>query len=219
MDKMKLHETISALADGQLRGDAFDQGVDAIATDPVAREAWQTYHLIGDVLRFGELAAASVPGSFMQQLKQRLAAEPALSNAPPAVFNTSLAIDLIADGAYPLPVHNRFDEKVSAANDASFKWKLLAGLASLTAVAVIGWTAVGGLGGFMVKPEGARLASATVPSGTVLVPVPQGAGQGVMIRDAHLDELLAAHRQLGDVSALQMPAGFLRNATFDGPSR
>ncbi len=38
-----------------------------------------------------------------------------------------------------------------------------------------------------------------------------------MIRDPRLDELLAAHRQLGNsTSALQMPAGFLRNATFAG---
>jgi sigma-E factor negative regulatory protein RseA len=42
---------------------------------------------------------------------------------------------------------------------------------------------------------------------------------GLMIRDARLDELLAAHRQLGGASALQMPAGFVRNATFDGPAR
>ncbi len=40
-----------------------------------------------------------------------------------------------------------------------------------------------------------------------------------MIRDPRLDEFLAAHRQLGGASALQMPAGFLRNATFEGPNR
>jgi sigma-E factor negative regulatory protein RseA len=40
-----------------------------------------------------------------------------------------------------------------------------------------------------------------------------------MIRDPRLDELLAAHRQLGGASALQAPAGFLRNATFEAPAR
>ena len=39
-----------------------------------------------------------------------------------------------------------------------------------------------------------------------------------MLRDPRLDELLAAHRQLGG-AALQMPSGFLRNATFEGPGR
>jgi len=40
-----------------------------------------------------------------------------------------------------------------------------------------------------------------------------------MLRDAQLDALLAAHRQLGGGSALQMSSGFLRNATFDGGGR
>jgi sigma-E factor negative regulatory protein RseA len=38
-----------------------------------------------------------------------------------------------------------------------------------------------------------------------------------MVRDARLEELLAAHRQLGSNSALQLPSGFLRNATFEAP--
>jgi len=41
----------------------------------------------------------------------------------------------------------------------------------------------------------------------------------VMLRDPRLDALLAAHRQHGGVTALQMPAGFLRNATFDEGAR
>jgi sigma-E factor negative regulatory protein RseA len=39
----------------------------------------------------------------------------------------------------------------------------------------------------------------------------------VMLRDPRLDELLEAHRQAGGAS--QMPSGFLRNATFEAPSR
>ncbi len=41
----------------------------------------------------------------------------------------------------------------------------------------------------------------------------------VMLRDPRLDELLAAHRQFGGTSALQMASGFLRNATFEPPGR
>jgi sigma-E factor negative regulatory protein RseA len=40
-----------------------------------------------------------------------------------------------------------------------------------------------------------------------------------MIRDARLDQLLAAHRQFGSATALQTSGGFLRNATFEGPAR
>ena len=39
----------------------------------------------------------------------------------------------------------------------------------------------------------------------------------VMLRDPRLDQLLEAHQQAGGAS--QMPSGFLRNATFEGPSR
>jgi sigma-E factor negative regulatory protein RseA len=64
----------------------------------------------------------------------------------------------------------------------------------------------------VAKPEQGQLAAAP---GTVLA----GGQGGLMIRDPNLDEFLAAHRQLGGASALQTPAGFLRNATFEGPTR
>jgi sigma-E factor negative regulatory protein RseA len=44
-------------------------------------------------------------------------------------------------------------------------------------------------------------------------------GSAVLIRDPRLDAFLAAHEQFGGTSALQMPAGFFRNATFEGPTR
>jgi sigma-E factor negative regulatory protein RseA len=184
MEQMQTQELISALADGQLRGEAFARGVEAAALDPVAREAWHTYHLIGDVLRSGELAAGTMPTAFLSRLQLRLQQEQ----------RTAAAAQQPAQ-AEPAP-------RQEAANDASFRWKLVAGFASLAAVAAIGWTVVGGLAG---KPE----------QGTVLA----GSERGAMIRDPRLDEFLAAHRQLGGASALQMPAGFLRNATFEGPNR
>ena len=39
-------------------------------------------------------------------------------------------------------------------------------------------------------------------------------GEPVMLRDPRLDELVAAHRHYHGANNLQMPAGFLRNATF-----
>jgi sigma-E factor negative regulatory protein RseA len=192
MDKMQTGEMISALADGQLTGEAFARGVEIATDDPLARDAWLTYHLIGDVLRSGEHASGTVPGEFLGRLQLRLQQE---------------QFPMPAAGAVPEAPQVR---TVAAANDTNFRWKVVAGLASLTAMAAIGWTAAGGSPG---RQEGAQLAVA--PSGTVL----QETQRGVMIRDARLDELLAAHRQLGGASALQMPAGFLRNATFEGPIR
>ena len=194
MDTTQTQELVSALADGQLKGDEFAQGVHIAAGDAAAREAWHTYHLIGDVLRSGEHCAGTMPTAFMSRLQLRLQQEHRTPTAPdvaPAV----LAIDTT---------------RVEAANDSSFRWKLVAGFASLAAVAAIAWTVVAPV----AKPDQGQLAAApapAVPPGTVLA----GTERGVMLRDPRLDEFLAAHRQLGGASALQMPAGFLRNATFE----
>ncbi|MHB1123485.1 MAG: sigma-E factor negative regulatory protein [Ramlibacter sp.] len=191
MEQMQTQELISALADGQLQGDAFARGVELAASDPAAREAWQAYHLIGDVLRSGELAVASSPSAFLERLQRRLQDEPPL--APRATQEAA---------ATP--------RREEAANDGSFRWKLVAGFASVAAVGAMAWSLVGGL---PAKPGSAELAKA--PAGTVLT-----AGErGVMIRNPQLDELLAAHRQLGGASALQMSTGFVRNATFEASGR
>jgi sigma-E factor negative regulatory protein RseA len=191
MEQMQTQELISALADGQLQGDAFARGVELAASDPAAREAWQAYHLIGDVLRSGELAVASSPSAFLERLQRRLQDEPPL--APRATPEAAAA-----------------PQRAEAANDGSFRWKMVAGFASVAAVGAMAWSLVGGL---PAKPAGAELAKA--PAGTVLT-----AGErGVMIRNPQLDELLAAHRQLGGASALQMSTGFVRNATFEASGR
>ena len=190
MDRTETNELISALADGQLRGDAFARAVDAAAQDPAARQAWHTYHLIGDVLRSSDLAAHRAPDRFLAKLQQRLGEEkPVLALHHEAVQASAV-------------------QRPEAANDASLRWKMAAGFASVAAVAAIGWNVVG-----IANAPGAQLASAPPPAAVVAT---QG---GPMIRDAHLDQLLAAHRQLAGAPALQTSGGFLRNATFEGPAR
>ena len=188
MENMDKREMISALADGQLAGEAFAQGVELAAGDDAAREAWHAYHLIGDVLRSGDLASGASSSLFVARLQERLREEQV---AMPPVTQAAPVLD-----------HE-------AAND--FRWKLVAGVASMAAVSAIAWSLAGGS---ISKQEGPQLASTTSPAGTVLA----STKQGVMIRDPRLDELLAAHRQLGG-AALVAPAGYLRNATFDGPGR
>lgn len=196
MEQMQTRELISAMADGELQGDAFARGMDLAAREATALEAWQTYHLIGDVLRSSELAAGTLPAVFLSRLQLRLRQEPRLAAA--------------ATREAPGTALRAAMSQQPASNEASFRWKLVAGLASLTAVAAIAWSTVGGLAG---KPEQAQLAA--VPA----ITVPVANGPGAMIRDPRLDEFLAAHRQLAGASALQTPAGFLRNATFEAGSR
>jgi sigma-E factor negative regulatory protein RseA len=194
---MNTHEQISALADGQLRGDAFAQAVQRVIVEPAAREAWATYHLIGDVLRSGDLAAGTPQAAFLGRFQARLDAEaagrPVLAAAP----------------VRPVP---GFDHERPAANEGNWRWKLVAGFASVTAVAAIGWNLVGA-GGPSAQPQLAAAPPATANQ------VLAGTERGTMIRDARLDQLLAAHRQFGSATALQTSGGFLRNATFEGQAR
>lgn len=201
MNKMNNQELLSALADGELSGAELAQGLRALGEDAQAVSAWRTWHLIGDVMRSPELAAGTPTDQFMSRLSQRLAAE-----APPLAVGSAIAS----------AVEARVSASIVAAepaNDGVFRWKLVAGLASLAAVVAVGWTLLSSQG---MAPAGAQLAAAPAGAQVATAPAAQG---GVMIRDAALDELLAAHRQLGDTTALQMPARFLRNATFEGPAR
>jgi sigma-E factor negative regulatory protein RseA len=204
MDKIQMQEMISALADGQLRGEPLERVIQTVATDPQARTTWHTYHLIGDVLRTGELPTGTAPAKFLAGFQVRLEQERArdmVEEAAGTLEPAAVAAQL------PLAVGPRPE----AANDSSFRWKLVAGFASLAAVAAIGWTAIGDL----ARPQQPQLAAAGAPAA-----VAQAGRPPVMIRDPRLDEMLAAHRQLGGgASALQTPAGFLRNATFEAPAR
>lgn len=203
MDKMELHEMISALADGQLRGEPLERVIQTVATDPQARTAWHTYHLIGDVLRSGNLATGTAPAAFLAGFQVRLEREQSATRPEDAAAGVPVGL--------PVPVPQVARASGNAANDGSFRWKLVAGFASVAAVAAIGWTAVGD----GMRGQRPQMASAALPASVVAVERP-----ALMIRDPRLDEMLAAHRQLGGgASALQSPAGFLRNATFDGPVR
>lgn len=199
-ENLKQREYLSALVDGALHGDELSLAFD-FAQQPEGREAWCLYHLVGDVLRSPELASGTDSRDFLARLRQNLAAEPVPELSAPA------ELQQIA-----LPQ----TEAVQAANTSVFRWKMVAGFASLAVVATVGWNSWGSLQGN--APAAAQLAAAA-PASAEILSVADGAAPAVMIRDPRLDELLAAHKQFGSTSALQMPAGFLRNATFEAPSR
>lgn len=198
VNNMNKHELISALADGELQGESLARGIEA-AGDAEGRRAWAAYHLVGDALRSGELARATPSDAFMSRLKSALEQEPQPART-------------LVEPIRVLPAAAAIDPARPAANDGA-RWKLVAGVASVAAVAAIGWNLVGAQG----QPAGPQLASVTAPpSSSVVLTSTQG---GTMIRDERLDKLLAAHRQVSGATALQTPAGFVRNATFEGPAR
>ncbi|RZJ61784.1 MAG: anti-anti-sigma factor [Acidovorax sp.] len=211
-DSTDKREQLSALADGQLQGAELADALAYAGQDDEAMATWELYHLVGDVLRSPELAQ-SVDTGFMSRLRTELAKEPL-----PVRAQEPVQVAVVAPVA------------TAAANASVFRWKMAAGFASMAAVAAIGWSSLSSLqGGAGQVPAGAQLAqqSAERPAqaGSVAAPaapvvaVADADGQQIMIRDPRLDELLAAHKQFGSTSALQMPAGFLRNATFETPNR
>ena len=210
---VKHHEAISALADGELSVDEFAQTVARLGDSQDDRLTWLAYHVTGDVMRAGPSLAGGAETAFMQRLKQSLAQEPPRASVLSEV-------EIRVTGAEPVRVIGLNDLNNEAANDAHFRWKWVAGLASVVMVSLVGWQAVGNLSSSSVAelaqqtvaPPTATLAAASAPP-LVLADAP------VMLRDPQLDALMAAHRQFGGASALQMPTGFLRNATFDGAAR
>jgi sigma-E factor negative regulatory protein RseA len=184
-NRMDNQELISALADGQLQGEAFARGVQAATCDANARQAWCAYHVVGEVLRTGSMARGTAPEAFLARLRERLDEE-----AP------------VATPALPLAQLARHEAQPSA-ND--WIWKLAAGVASVAAVAAVGWNVWGGAAMQGAQPQ---LAAAPAASSAVVE-----ASATTMMRDARLDQLLAAHRQFAGT-----PSGFLRNATYEAPA-
>jgi sigma-E factor negative regulatory protein RseA len=94
-------------------------------------------------------------------------------------------------------------------------------MASIAMVGILVWQGSALLGSGVGRQADVSLAQLSAPSSqvtpTALVTA-DGASE-LMIRDPQLDALLAAHRQMGGATALQMPSGFLRNATFDEGKR
>lgn len=208
-ETMNDQEVISALADGQLRGEAFIRAMKLLES-PDHRATWHAYHVVGDTMRMGEEQFVQRDRAFLQRLQSTLAHE-----AAPINQTVQPVLDSAA-GHMGRPIH-----VAHAVNDAQFRWKAWGGLASICAVSFVAWQMYGGV------DEQARLAQVAVPSETtqVIAQVPvvtatgnasaTGAGAGsVMIRDPRLDALLAAHQQSGGASAFQNPTGFVRSATF-----
>ena len=199
------------MVDSELDARGCDALLGSLESDALSN--WHAYQVIGDVLRghpdpTGNRSATDFLAAVRLGLEDK---DVRVTAQPRPVVNVAVA----TSGA------GRRD----AANDAVFRWKLVAGFASLAAVMAVSWSVVSGSNG---AAAGAQLASnapaavtttAATAAPAVNVPVAVNTGQGVLIRDAQLEALLAEHRQHGGMSALQMPSGFIRNATYEAAGR
>ena len=210
VEQLEMREQVSALVDGQLGEAAFANVVERLGENEDARESWHLYHVIGDVLRSGEMGSGQYDKAFVARLRERLQAEP---GTPRFVEPSSMKPETIAgDGRVTMGNRSFVQENQPAANDRLYRWKMLAGLATVVAVAAVVWNGLdsGGGGVQLAQPAATERVEVALGGGS-----PDGGGASVMIRDPHLDAMLAAHRQFGGGSALQNPSGFLRSATLD----
>lgn len=206
----------SALMDGLISEQDWDALWESPRLQASTHEEWNAYQIVGDALRGGvPLVAVTPPADFLAGFQSRLQQE-----FPAALHKT--VNETPATSTSP-PMDGR---RATAANDAIFRWKMLAMAASVSAVMAVSWGVLGAIGDVGDPQTGAEMAQAAPaevvvaePSGGLNSSIIVNTGQGPLIRDARLEALLAEHRQYGGMSALQKPAGFLRNATYDAPDR
>lgn len=200
-------EDLSALADGEV-----DAGVAARLSavwrdDAAVRSRWHAYHLIGDVLRSDDLAGHRRDAALWEAVRARMAQEPVVL-APAAAS--------ARDSSGARGVRRRW--VASAAVAAGFM--VVAG--ALVVLSGPG-TQEAAAPQLARAPEPAapvaQLAAASTAAASVVNDERAAAADRAVIHDARLDRYLAAHQQFGGSSALGVPSGFLRSATYEAPNR
>ncbi len=205
---------LSALVDGEL---ALPQALGCLSgSDELITQRWASYQVISESLRAGTSGGLPDDPALTRSIMQAVAREAAvldLQRVPESAIDTASAL--------------RSSDR--PANDPVFGWRWWAGAAAgLAALSVTlnvwqfqtappGVSQTAPAGALASAPSNATVAMTQPLQPTVVetqVTVTAGQPPQTMLRDPRLDELLQAHRQAGATSALQSPAGFLRNATF-----
>jgi len=158
-------ESLSALVDGECRADELDAALRAGGSDVELRTTWNGYLAVGAALR-GVSGCAAVPASaeFVVSVMDRLASEPRPEPAPIGRPRTEPVAPVMPTGR--------------AANDAVWRWKLLAGIAAMTTLASLVWQFGHGP---VAGPELARWEPAgpeIEPGPDVILAVPRASGPG-----------------------------------------
>jgi len=199
-NKLPASDDLSALMDGELEASVMGRACGHWRESPEARAQWHAYHLIGDVMRSEDLSAdAAHDAAFLASFRQRMAQEPVVlaptplaAPVPATAPRRSWATPVAVAAGFVTVAGVLLVSQMSSLRDAQPDANLAAASA--------------------VRP--AMVVSASEPGDPPAVVL-----NGQLIRDARLDEYLAAHKKFGGSSVPGGPSGFLRNAAADGPSR
>jgi len=182
-------DALSALLDGELPAADAQAALAFALSDAHALRQWAIYQAVGDSLRHAAPADPARMLNFAQRVQDEIAQQEhqeADARRTPDALNVA-----------------RLPASGSSANNSRWRW--LAGFSGLALLATLA---------VRLAPEDTTVAQAPVPAQQQPVQVLAQDANGVMLRDPALDALLQAHQQMGGSSALQRPAGFLRNATY-----
>jgi sigma-E factor negative regulatory protein RseA len=188
-EPLTFEQRLSCLLDGEHDALSVDEASLAWHERADCRATWHRWHLIGDVMRSGELASTPAhDDALLARVRQRLAAEP---------------IVLAPASALPAPVRR-----------ARHVWLMpvavAAGFVAVAGVVVaVRMQDAGTVSGTLAFGAGQR---GVVPVATAVAPrslaAASAAGDAAMLRDADIDRYFLAHRKA--ISPV-MPGGAPRN--------
>lgn len=209
-------DALSALLDGDTDASQTAQLCRQWRSDPELRRDWHAYHLIGDVLRSGDLATPSARDEqFLQGLRARLAQEPVvLAPLPKPAEPSPAAKDTGQLVALPLERGRRLRRWVAPVGIA-------AGVVVVTSAVLV-------LRPLDPAGAGSTLAAAPAITSVTLQPTfgstpatapPQDSDTLRLDRDtlqqAQLERYLSAHRQFQGSTLLSPSPAYLRSAAYE----
>ncbi|GAB3625241.1 anti-sigma factor [Pandoraea terrae] len=202
-------ERISALLDGEIEPDELSILLgEAVSGD--ARQLWNDYHLIGEALRTDELSLPRSESAFMADFAARLANEPHLL-APAALADAPAAAAAARSGGRINPffrVRRALPTAAAAAAVAALSWVVVPRIQEHPA----GGTPVPVLAqADSATAQANALQRVTLAQTPAAAPAANGEQSDLIVmRDARLDQYLAAHQQYAPAPIGQSASPFMR---------
>jgi sigma-E factor negative regulatory protein RseA len=212
-EEINSREQISALADGELNSRHVDSAL-ATLRSKEARDDWDVYHQIGDVLRSDDMAV-NLSAGFAARMAARLEVEPTI--IAPAMANSLQSGGNVRLNSAEHPASD------GRGHERKAKQWAMPGMVAAAAMASIAFVAAPQL---MVAFKGGETANAPMVASTrtqthsasanaELSPnavVATTVAEGVVLRDPSIDDYLLAHQRFSP--SLYSTAQYARSATF-----
>lgn len=230
---------LSSLVDGEVDVTEVAHLCSGWKEEESARRAWHTYQLIGDALRSDELATSpSRDCAFMERLRQRLAAEPVVLAPQEQIaelHEEQVALSAAGGSWHGMPRRWRIPVTAAASVLAVTGVLMVARVSGLLPADTPNGATLAQQNAPGIRAAAAPQALAAAPSSRLqTVSTQTGSAPASdldstqpqtvianrkLIRDARLDQYLAAHKEFGGSTAFGVPSGFLRSATSESRDR